>query len=202
MAEIKKYNLKGVAANVELGKKGSYISGNADAVSFFTVNDELQKVSIANATAATHAVTKAQLDDVASDLIQHVTYDFDYNTGSSNIANISAGSRIISVTVDIPSPFGGTANNQSTDVEIGDSGNASRFIRASDVDVLAAGQYHSQYQYEYDSADTLTINVVQGTASSGTGTVSILVSTGIITVTDYGSISSASSTNDDLGNIA
>lgn len=202
MAEIKKYNLKGVAANVELGKKGSYISGNADAVSFFTVNDELQKVSIANATAATHAVTKAQLDDISSDLIQHIVYDFDFNSGSSNIANISAGTRIISVTVDIPTAFGGTANNQSTYVEIGDSGNASRFIRASDVDVLAAGQYHSQYQYEYDSADTLSVNVVQGSATSGSGTVSILFSTGIITVTDYGSISSASSTNNDLGNIA
>lgn len=199
---IKKYNVDGVSANVELGKKGSYISGNADAVSFFTVDDDLQKVSVANATSATHAVTKAQLDSVASDLVQHITYDFDYNSGSSNIASISAGSRIIGVTVDIPTAWAGTANNQSTYVEIGDSTNSSRFIRAKDVDVLVAGQYHSQYQYEYSGAETLTINVVQGSASGGSGTISILLSSGIITVTDYGSISSASSSNNDLGNIA
>lgn len=202
MAEIKKYNLKGVAANVELGKKGSYISGNSDAVSFYTVDDDLQKINIANATSSTHAVTKAQLDQATSDIVQHITYDFDYNSGSSNFANITAGSRIIGVTVDIPSAWTGTANNQATYVEIGDSSNGSRFIRAKDVDVLVAGQYHSQYQYEYDSAETLTINVVQGSASGGSGTISVLVSTGIITVTDYGSISSSSNSSDDLGNIA
>jgi len=202
VAEIKKYNLKGVNANVELGKKGSYISGNADAVSFFTVDDALQNVKIANATSAQHAVTKAQLDNVTNDLVQHITYDFDYNSGSSNIANISADSRVIGVTVDIPTAWGGTSNNQATYVEIGDSNNGSRFIRAKDVDVLVAGQYHSQYQYEYVSADQLTINVVQGAATSGSGQISILLSSGIITVTDYGSISSASSSNDDLGNIA
>lgn len=201
MAEIKKYNLKGVAANVELGKKGSYISGADGAVSFYTVDDDLQKVSIANATSSSHAITKAQLDAVTGDLVQHITYDFEYNTGSSTIANISAGTRIIGVTVDIPAPWT-TSDNTATYVEIGDSGNSSRFIRGKDVDVLVAGQYHSQYQYEYSADDTLEINVAQGAGSAGTGTISILLSTGIITVTDYGSISSASNTNDDLGNIA
>lgn len=43
MADIKKYNLKGVGANVELGKQGSYISGTSDAVSFFDNTDALQK---------------------------------------------------------------------------------------------------------------------------------------------------------------
>ncbi len=35
------------------------------------------------------------------------------------------------------------------DVEVGDTNNASRFIRSGDMDVSASGQYHSQYQYEY-----------------------------------------------------
>ena len=201
VAEIKKYNLKGVAANVELGKKGSYISGSENEVSFYTVDNDLQKVSIANATSGSHAITKAQLDAVTGDLVQHITYDFEYNSGSNNIANITAGTRIIGVTVDIPSPWT-TADNTATYVEIGDSGNSSRFIRAKDVDVLAPGQYHSQYQYEYSADDTLTIDVTPGAGSAGTGTVSILLSTGVITVTDYGSIGSASDTNDDLGNIA
>ena len=201
VASIKRYNLAGVSANVELGKQGSYISGNANAIGFYTNTDTLQNIAIANATASDHAVTKAQLDEVTQDLIQHLTLDFSYNTGSTTIANISAGSRVIGVTVDVPTAWTGTANNQATYIEVGDTNNSSRFIRGIDVDVLTVGQYHSQYQYEYSSDDTLTVNVVQGSASAGTATVSILLSTGLITITDYGSISNTGS-NVDLGNIA
>lgn len=201
VAEIKKYNLKGVAANVELGKKGSYLSGSDNAISFYTVDDDLQKVHIANATSAQHAVTKAQLDAVTADLVQHITYEFEYDSGSSNFANISTDSRIIGVTVDIPSAWAG-ADNTTSYVEVGDTNNASRFIRAGDVDVNVAGQYHSQYQYEYASGGTLSINVEAGDATSGTGVVSVLVSSDIITVTDYGSIGTSSDTNNDLGNIS
>jgi hypothetical protein len=72
MATVKKYNLAGVSTSLELGKQGSYISGNSSAIGFYTSGNELQKIAIANATAATGAVTKAQLDDVAADLVQHV----------------------------------------------------------------------------------------------------------------------------------
>ena len=58
MATVKKYNLAGVSANVELGKQGSYISGNANAIGFYTSGDALQKVAIANATASTEAISK------------------------------------------------------------------------------------------------------------------------------------------------
>lgn len=201
MADIKKYNLKGVGANVELGKQGSYISGTSDAVSFFNNTDALQKVSIANATLAGHAITKAQLDDVAGDLIQHFTTEFEYDTGTVNLANVTSGSRVIGVTVDIPTAW--TApNNTATYVEVGDSGNAARFMRSGDVDIKIAGQYHSQYQYEYDSADTLTLKVTPGTASAGVGSVSLVISSGVITVTDYGGIQSSADVNNDLGNIA
>ena len=201
MAEIKKYNLKGVGANVELGKKGSYISGTDNAISFYTVDDDLQKVHIANATAAEHAVTKAQLDEVTADLVQHITYEFEYDSGSSNVATISSGSRVVGVTVDIPSAWNSSTNTGAY-VEVGDTNNGARFLRAKDVDVHIAGQYHSQYQYEYASQGVLTINVVGGDASSGTGVLSVLLSSEVITVTDYGSIGTTSDTNSDLGNIA
>ena len=128
MATVKKYNLAGLGANVELGKQGSYIAGNASAIGFYTSGDALQKVAIANATASTHAVTKAQLDATTEDLVQHITLDVDYNdTGASNIATIAAGSRILSVTVDIPTAW---TNGGSGDyVEVGDTSNGSRFIR-------------------------------------------------------------------------
>ena len=201
MATVKKYNLAGVGANVELGKQGSYISGNASAIGFYTSGDALQKIAIANATASTHAVTKAQLDDVAGDLVQHITVDVDYNGGSANLASIASGSRILSVTVDIPTGWS-SADNTTSYIEIGDASNGSRFIRAGDVDVTKSGQYHSQYQYEYTGAGVLTYDITQGSASAGSATISVVLASDSVTVTDYGSINSSQNSNSDLGNIS
>jgi hypothetical protein len=200
MATVKKYNLAGVGANVELGKQGSYISGNASAVGFYTSGDALQKIAVANATVSTQAVTKAQLDDAEANLLQHVTVDVDYNSGSANIATIASGSRIVSVTVDIPTAWasGGTGDY----VEVGDSGNSSRFIRSGDVDVTKVAQYHSQYQYEYTSTGTLSYNIVNGAASAGNATISILLASDSVSVTDYGTITESQNSNSDLGNIS
>lgn len=202
MAKIKKYNLAGVSANVELGKKGSYISGNADAIAFFTKDNEPQRVVLANATQTNQAVTKSQLDQLTSDLVQHVTIAFEYDSGSSNVATVSAGTRILGVTVDIPEAWAGTSNNASTFVEVGDSENSSRYIRAKDVDVLVAGQYHNQYQYEYSEDDVITLSVTAGSANAGSGVISILLSTGTITITDFGTLGIPATSEQDLGNIA
>jgi hypothetical protein len=199
--KIKKYNLAGLNANVELGKQGSYIAGNASAIGFYTSAGALQKIAIANATVGTEAVTKAQLDAASGDLVQHITIDIQHDSGSANLATVAAGSRILSVTVDIPGTWGGTADNTTTFVEVGDTSNGSRFIRAQDVDVLKVGQYHSQYQYEYTSAGTLRYSVTQGSATSGAATISVVLASDNTTVTDYGSINQAQNSNGDLGNI-
>ncbi len=201
MATVKKYNLAGVSTSLELGKQGSYITGNADAIGFYTSGDALQKVAIANATASTEAVTKAQLDATAADLVQHVTLDVEYNSGTSNIATIAAGSRILSVTVDVPTAW---ASSSSTGdfVEVGDTSNGSRFIRAGDLDVTKVGQYHSQYQYEYSAESVMTVAVTNGAASAGTATVSLVLASDSVSVSDYGSINNAQNSNSDLGNIS
>lgn len=201
MAKVKKYNLAGVSANVELGKQGSYISGSANAIGFYANGGSLQKLEIANATVSTQAITKAQLDAVREGLIQHITVDFDYDTGSTTLATVAAGSRIFSVTVDVPSAWTG-ADNSTSFVEIGDENNGARFIRSQDVDVTKAAQYHSQFQYEYESGGDLTLNVTAGSASAGSGTVSILVAADAVTLKDYGSINQTQNSNPDLGNIA
>jgi hypothetical protein len=201
MATVKKYNLAGVSTNLELGKQGSYITGNSSAIGFYTSGDALQKIAIADATAATGAVTKAQLDATTNDLVQHITLDVDYDTaGSSNIATIAAGSRIISVTVDVPSAW--TSGGAGDFVEVGDTSNGARFIRAGDMDVTKVGQYHSQYQYEYTAESVLTAEVTNGAASAGTATVSVVLASDSVSVTDYGSINSAQNSNADLGNIS
>ena len=201
MATVKKYNLAGVSTNLELGKQGSYITGNSSAIGFYTSGDALQKIAIADATAATGAVTKAQLDATTNDLVKHITLDVDYDTaGSSNIATIAAGSRIISVTVDVPSAW--TSGGAGDFVEVGDTSNGARFIRAGDMDVTKVGQYHSQYQYEYTAESVLTAEVTNGAASAGTATVSVVLASDSVSVTDYGSINSAQNSNADLGNIS
>ena len=200
MATVKKYNLAGLGANVELGKQGSYIAGNATAIGFYTSGDALQKIAIANATAASHAVTKAQLDATSSDLVQHITVDVEHDTGATNFANIGAGTRILSVTVDVPTAW--SSGGAGDYVEVGDTANASRFIRSGDIDVSASGQYHSQYQYEYTSAGQLRYNVVNGASSDGDATISVIVASDSVSVTDYGSIQNAQNSNSDLGNIA
>ena len=149
---------------------------------------------------ATEAVTKAQLDATAGDLVQHITADVDYNDGAANIATVAAGSRILSVTVEVPSTWnGGGAGDY---VEVGDTSNGSRFIRAGDVDVTKVGQYHSQYQYEYSAESVLTAEVTNGAANSGNATISVVLASDSVTVTDYGSINQSQNSNSDLGNIS
>ena len=200
MAKVKRYNLAGLAANVELGKQGSYIAANANVIGFYTSSDVLQQIEIANATLSTHAVTKSQMEAETQNLVQHVSVPFNYNSANSNIANISAGARVISVTVDIPNAWGGTGNNTTSFVEVGDTDNASRFIRAQDVDVLKAAQYHSQFQYEYSSGGVIRLTVHTGAATSGTGVVSVILSGDNAVLQDAGGLGPIQTT-EDLGNI-
>ena len=100
-------------------------------------------------------------------------------------------------------PTGWTGGNSTGDfIEVGDTSNASRFIRAGDMDVTKVGQYHSQYQYEYSSAGVLKYAITNGNASGGSATISIVVASDSVTVTDYGSINNAQNSNNDLGNIS
>jgi hypothetical protein len=68
--------------------------------------------------------------------------------------------------------------------------------------VLKAGQYHSQYQYEYTAEGVISLDITQGSASAGTGTVSVVLASDSISVTDYGSITASQNSNSDLGNIS
>ena len=106
----------------------------------------------------------------------------------------------MSVTVDVPTAW--SSGGAGDYVEVGDTNNASRFIRSGDLDVSASGQYHSQYQFEYATAGQLRYNVVNGAASDGDATISVIVASDSVTVTDYGSIQNAQNSNSDLGNIA
>lgn len=174
MAEAKHYNLTGVSANVQLGKQGSYITSTQDSISFYASNGSLQTISIANASVSSQAITKAQLDQASAELTQYYTVDIAYNSGTVTVSTVPAGSRVLSITVEIDSPW--TAeNNTATYVEVGDAGDANRYVREQDVDVLSAGQYYSQYQYKYATQTAVTATITAGTATAGTGKVSMVI---------------------------
>ena len=62
MADTKNYGIKGVGANIELGKRGNTIESNSGNVILKTTAGALATIAGANGTASSHFVTKAQLD--------------------------------------------------------------------------------------------------------------------------------------------
>jgi len=70
VAQVKNYGLIGVGGNLQLGKNGPKLEGNADSGTFVVTNEggALTTISGANATQSNELVTKAQLDALSVDL--------------------------------------------------------------------------------------------------------------------------------------
>tara|TARA_R110002153_G_scaffold265795_1_gene428655 strand:- start:2908 stop:5511 length:2604 start_codon:yes stop_codon:yes gene_type:complete len=69
MAQVKNYGLIGVGTEIQLGKQGPKLKGNADSDTISVTNEGgsvLTTIEAANATTATQLVTKAQLDASAT----------------------------------------------------------------------------------------------------------------------------------------
>ena len=69
MAQVKNYGLIGVGNNLQLGKNGPKLLGNATTDTIQVTNEggiSLSEIQAANATTSTALVTKAQLDAVSS----------------------------------------------------------------------------------------------------------------------------------------
>ena len=68
MAQVKNYGLIGVGTEVQLGKQGPKVKGDADTdvVSVTTEGDSLTVIRAANAVSSSDLVTKAQLDASAT----------------------------------------------------------------------------------------------------------------------------------------
>jgi hypothetical protein len=64
---VKNYGIAGASQTVELGKQGAVIDATDSAIISLKDKDgALEEVMIANGTASSHAVTKAQLDASSS----------------------------------------------------------------------------------------------------------------------------------------
>ena len=90
MAQVKNYGLIGVGTEIQLGKQGPKLKGNADSDTISVTNEGgsvLTTIEAANATAATHLVTKAQLDASATgssgaELLLGASTDSSYTDGA------------------------------------------------------------------------------------------------------------------------
>ena len=90
MAQVKNYGLIGVGTEIQLGKQGPKLKGNADSDTISVTNEGgsvLTTIEAANATAATHLVTKAQLDasltgSSGAELLLGASTDSSYTDGA------------------------------------------------------------------------------------------------------------------------
>ena len=193
MADINNFGLKGLGSLVQFGKRGLKLLTNTTDNEFtFTDNDgsTLVEVKGANATQATAFFTKGQFDSATQTVAQYVSTEVQYNTGSTTLFEAPANSMIFSVHVDVGSPW--VSANDTTAVQIGDSGDADRHFSAGDADMTQTFQFQSNHQHIYTSATDVVATITQGGASSGTATVTAIVITQASVTSnitrDYGSV--------------
>lgn len=168
---VKNYGLAGVSANVELGKQGAQIIGNDSSVISLQDKDGGAEVAaIANGTASSHAVNKAQLDDATGQKIQYKKTSVSYNSGTVAIGTTDSNTRIHAVVVESATTW--TNANAVTEVTVGDSGDVDRLFGSFDVST----QTRTAPNVLYSSATTLNAYVTQGGASAGTATVTVIYS--------------------------
>ena len=172
MAEVKNYGLSGVHRTLQLGKQGPILVGNADTDSFtVTLQDAatLTTMGGANATDASHFITKSQLDAVYTEatFLANVNYN---DSSPILLGNISSGTKTIITTFEVTTAFDANAV-----VTVGDSSNNSLLLSDSYAEVEVAGTYQTINTVEFTSNSTLNIYVTQGGATQGSGTVLVSV---------------------------
>ena len=167
MASVKKYNLAGVNANVELGKAGPHIVGSAGAVTFETNAGSNASIEIADGTIATHAVTKGQLDSSLDYKIKLLSQTVNYNDGNVSLGTALANTQIHSVVIDPSTTW--TSANSSTNITVGDDGDVDRLFAVFDYDV----QTKDETDYKYTANTELKVYVTQGAAGAGTAKVTV-----------------------------
>ena len=165
---VKQYNLAGVAASVELGKQGPVIdASNASVIALKDKNGDLESITVAEGTDATHGVTLDQLGGISLNALSYITTTVNYNSGNVVVGNVSANTFIHTVNVD--DSIAWTGADANTEITVGDTGSATRLFSGFDT----SAQVINETKYKYTSADTISIFVAQGGASAGAAKVTI-----------------------------
>tara|TARA_B100000963_G_scaffold340300_1_gene338828 strand:- start:3068 stop:3598 length:531 start_codon:yes stop_codon:yes gene_type:complete len=165
---VKNYGIAGVSANVQLGKGGVKVVGsNSDQVSFVNTSDALVNVNLANGSAATHAVTKAQLDLIEAPKLQYIDTTVSYDSGTTAIGTTDSNTIIHMVVVEKDASW--TNANNTTEITVGDGSDNDRLFAGFDPTI----QVKFETKHKYESATALSIFVTQGGASAGTAVVRV-----------------------------
>ena len=169
MAEHKDYGLSGVHRTLQMGKQGPKIVGDSDTNSFSVTREDaatLTTLSGANASNATHFVTKAQLDSVQT-AEATLTSGIDNTTTSFSLGTIPGGMKTIITTVTVSAVW-----DADPAISISDGG-SSVLINSNYIDFETQGSYQT-----ISTIDNLgdTAYSVSLTPGGSTGTATIVVS--------------------------
>jgi len=165
---VKNYGIAGVGANVQLGKSGVKVVGsNSDQVSFVNTSDALVNANLANGSAATHAVTKAQFDVIEAPKLKYIDTTVNYNSGTVSIGTTDSNTTIHHVMADKDASW--TNANDTTNITVGDGSDNDRLLAGFDPTV----QTKMSVKYKYESATALNAYVTQGGATAGSAVIRI-----------------------------
>jgi len=99
-----------------------------------------------------------------------LTADVTFNTGAVTLGDVSAGSKPISVVINVTAPFDGT-----TEITVGDGDNNSRLMSSAYVDLSEIGTFVTNPSYVYsnsiDANNTLRVYVTAGDSTAGNATI-------------------------------
>ncbi len=99
-----------------------------------------------------------------------LTADVTFNSGAVTLGDVSAGSKPISVVVDVTAAFDGT-----TEITVGDGNDNDRLMPASYVDLSEVGTFVTNPSYVYsnsiDAQNTLRVYVTAGDSTQGNATI-------------------------------
>jgi hypothetical protein len=167
---VKNYGIAGVSTTLELGKQGAVLDASDSAIISLKDKDgALEEVAIANGTASSHAVTKAQLDASSSQKLKYKTSTVNYNSGTTAIGTAGANTTIQKVVVE-KTAGNWTDANATTEIIVGDTGDTDRLFAGFDP---TAGQITFDADHTYASSTVISSIVTQGGASAGSATITI-----------------------------
>ena len=138
-----------------------YAATDIEAGDFIKVDDggdgeyRMYIANQADPSSASHLTLIGTADSATTDSGTYTTtIDYSMGTGSVVLGNISQGSKITSVTIDVTTNFDGTG----PEITVGDSGDVDRLMTADESDLIDTGvAYESTPNYIYTNATDTNI---------------------------------------------
>lgn len=165
---IKKYGLKGLGDDVQVGKRNARIVSETDQIALRNVAGDLVNAVVADAVTQDQAVTLQQFNQLASNNIVTEEYEVAYNSGSTTLFTVTANSTILSISV-VDGAFWNNTDG-SENVIIGDAAQPDRLFSGFEPGI----QLREEADYKYLADTPIVATVSPGAATSGTVKIMIM----------------------------